>query len=51
MCEAIEEIRNDAVLETLIGLVKDGLLSLNVAAERANMTVEEFKEKTAELNN
>jgi predicted HTH domain antitoxin len=51
MCEAIEGIRNDAVLETLIGLVKDGLLSLNVAAERANMTVEEFKEKTAELNN
>ena len=63
MCEAIEGIRNDGieegieigvekgVLKTLFGLVKDGLLSLAVAAERANMTVEEFKEKTAELDN
>ena len=66
MCEAIEGIRNDGieigiekgieigvekgVLKTLFGLVKDGLLSLAVAAERANMTIEEFKEKTAELN-
>jgi len=50
MCEAIEGIRNDAVLETLIGLVKDGLLSLAVAAERANMTIEEFKEKTANFD-
>ena len=63
MCEAIEEIRNDGieegieigvekgVLKTLFGLVKDGLLSLAVAAERANMTIDEFKEKTAELDN
>ena len=34
-------------LETLIGLVRDGLLELKVAAERANMTVESF---TAELS-
>ena len=34
-------------LETLKGLVRDGLLELKVAAERANMTVESF---TAELN-
>ena len=30
----------------LIGLVKDGMLSLNDAAKRVNMTVDEFKNKT-----
>ena len=66
MCEAIEGIRNDAliegreegieigvekgVLKTLFGLVKDGLLSLSVAAERANMTVEEFETKAAQID-
>ena len=34
-------------LETLKGLVRDGLLELKVAAERANMSVESF---TVELN-
>lgn len=54
MCEAIEGIRNDAiaegvmegVLKTLIGLVKDGILTISDAATRANMTVSEFEEKT-----
>ena len=36
-----------ASLETLKRLVRDGLLELKVAAERANMTVESF---SAELN-
>ena len=50
---AIMEFREEGIeigmLKTLFGLVKDGLLSLNVAAERANMTVEEFKAKLAEF--
>ena len=54
MCEAIRGIRNDAiaegieegVLKTLIGLVKDGILTLSDAAKRADMTVPEFKKKT-----
>ncbi|MCH5194032.1 MAG: Rpn family recombination-promoting nuclease/putative transposase [Oscillospiraceae bacterium] len=54
MCEAIEGIKNDAraegveegVMKTLIGLVKDGILTLADAAARANMTVPEFKKKT-----
>ena len=50
MCEAIEEIRNDAkeegILETLIGLVKDGILTIADVAKRADMTVPEFEEKT-----
>ena len=54
MCEAIKGIRQDAriegiekgVLKTLIGLVKDGILTLADAAKRADMTVSEFKKKT-----
>ena len=46
MCEAIEEIRKDAIVETLVGLVKDGLLTIAEAAKRADMTVPEFEEKT-----
>ena len=50
MCEAIEGIRNDAreegILETLIGLVKAGILTIADAAKRANMTIPEFEEKT-----
>ncbi|MDD6084215.1 MAG: hypothetical protein PUB89_15510 [Oscillospiraceae bacterium] len=47
MCEAIEEIRNDAkakgveegILKALIGLVKDGILTIADAAKRVDMTV------------
>ena len=46
MCEAIEGIRKDAIIETLVGLVKDGLLTIAEAAKRADMTVPEFEEKT-----
>ena len=58
MCEAIEGIRNDAraegiekgrvegTLKTLISLVKDGILTINEDASRANMTVAEFEAKT-----
>mgnify|MGYP007069914081 CR=1 FL=1 len=58
MCEAIEEIRNDGIeegieiggLRMLFGLVKDGLLSLSVAAERVNLSVEEFEEKVKQIS-
>lgn len=33
-------------LNTLVGLIKDGILSLNDAAKRANMTISEFEAKT-----
>jgi len=53
MCEAIEGIRAEGkeegrmegVLSTLASLVKDGILTLADAAERANMSVSEFKSK------
>ena len=67
MCQAIEEMRNDAREEgreqgreegrkegreeghregfigALVGLVKDGILSMQDAAARANMSVSEFE--------
>lgn len=54
MCEAIEGIKRDAraegfeagILQILIGLVQDGILTLADAAKRAKMTVSEFAEKT-----
>ena len=41
------EGRVEGKLETLIGLVKDGILSLSEAAARAQMSVEEFESKAA----
>ena len=54
MCEALDVLmerseakgKNEGILETLVGLVKDGLISLAEAAKRANMTVSEFEDKT-----
>ncbi len=40
------EGRTEGFLEALVGLVKDGLISLAEAAKRANMTVSEFEDKT-----
>lgn len=56
MCEALREIMADVIaddlkaaenngeLKTLYSLVHDGLLDINEAAKRANMTLEAFKE-------
>lgn len=52
MCKAIEEMINDGreegklerKLETLAGLVQDGILSIQNAAIRANMTEHDFEE-------
>ena len=54
VCKAIEDMKiiernegkSEGILETLVGLVKDGLISLAEAAKRANMTVSEFEDKT-----
>lgn len=59
MCEAMKTLMKDemmeaqkkgekkgekkGVLETLFGLVKDGILSVSDAAKRANMNVAEFE--------
>lgn len=53
MCKAIkdlmsdsrEEGREEGALITFIGLVKDNLLTIEEAAKRMNMTVEEFKQE------
>lgn len=47
MCKAIEELvaegKAEGALNVLIQLVKDGLLDMSTAAERAGMKKEEFK--------
>lgn len=48
VCKQMEDLRNESFLEgkilTLIDLVIDGSLSIEKAAAKANMTVDEFKE-------
>lgn len=44
--EGKEEGREEGILEMLIGLVKDSILTIADAAKRANMTVSEFEAKT-----
>ena len=49
--EMIEDGRREATVRILSGLVKDGILSMEEAASRAGMSVEELKidiENTAE---
>ena len=57
MCKAVEDMMKDSkaegkaegALATLVGLVKDGLLSVKEAAKRANMTEDEFEEKMKKI--
>ena len=60
MCEALKELFEEeleaswndgckvgisqGIISALVQLVRDGLLSLSVAAERAQMSVEEFQQ-------
>ncbi len=48
VCKQMEDLRNESILEgkilTLIDLVQDGTLDIKIAAAKANMTVDEFKE-------
>ena len=41
-----EEGREEGILEMLVGLVKDSILTIADAAKRANMTISEFEAKT-----
>ena len=54
MCKAFEdereEGREEGILVTLCSLVKDGLLKLEEAAKRANMSEEVFGQKMQEIN-
>ena len=45
MAKGMEKGLEQGILHTLIGLVKDGILTLADAAKRAGMTVPEFEEK------
>lgn len=47
MCRAMEEMRNDTVLETLFSLVKKGLISVRDAANEANIPEAVFVAKMA----
>lgn len=44
--EGIAKGKTEGILNTLSGLVKDGILTLSDAAQRADMTVAEFESKT-----
>ena len=43
--ESYEEGKSDGIIQTLISLVKDGILTLAEAAKRAGMSVSEFESK------
>jgi predicted transposase YdaD len=44
--DGLEEGKAKGILSTLVSLVKDNILTISDAAKRANMSVEEFEEKT-----
>lgn len=50
MCAISEEIKEEGRIETLIELVRDRLLSKEQAAERLNMTLEQFEQKLEQSN-
>lgn len=45
MCKIMEEMRNDTVIETLISLVKKGLISVKDAANEAKIPESVFMTK------
>ena len=45
VCEVMQRYEKQAVLSTLISLVKKGALALSDAAKEAHLTEEEFKER------
>jgi len=53
MCEVLDRAENrgiqKGILETLISLVKDGILTIEEAASRANMAPEDFQKKMREM--
>ncbi len=49
MCKIMEQERREGKAEALMDLVNDGLLTIDVAAERMGMSVEEFENFIKEL--
>ena len=51
MCKAVEDLKNEfkaegrveGELSMLVTLAKDGIIDISTAAEKANMTVDEFE--------
>lgn len=54
VCKAVEDMMNESkaegAIDMLVGLVKDGLLSIKDAARRANMTESAFEAKMKQLS-
>lgn len=54
MCKAVEDMMNESktkgAVEVLVGLVKDGVLSIREAASRAHMTESAFEEEVKKLS-
>lgn len=54
MCKAVEDMMNESktkgAVEVLVGLVKDGVLSIREAASRARMTESAFEEEVKKLS-
>ena len=48
MCELLDNIWNDGQAKMLYALVQDGDLSIEKAAGRLNLTIEEFEKKMTE---
>ena len=48
MCEVLDNIWNDGQAKMLYSLVQDGDLSIEKAAGRLNLTIEEFEKNMAE---
>ncbi len=50
MCKAINDMLYESRLRTLIELTKEDLLSIEKAADKANMTPDQFKETIAKTS-
>ena len=57
MCEVLDRAENrgiqkgiqQGIMETLVSLVRDGILTIEEAANRADMTPEDFQKKMSEM--
>ncbi len=45
MCEVIEQLANERVLNLLFEEVQDGCVKIAYAAKKANLSLDEFKEQ------
>ena len=49
MCKLVDRLRAEGEVKTLADLVKDGILTLQQAAERVGMSVANFKDAAKNL--